>query len=278
MSDQPRQARELLGSRLRDLRKDAGLTGRALAAACGWHLSKISRIEHGHRAPSEADIRLWCRHCGATDQTDDLIATARGIEAMWLEWRRALRAGTRLRQRRSIGLYDKAETVRAYHPTMIWGTVQTAEYATAVLQQVVDFYGIPDDVEAGVSARMERQQYLYRGDRRFHVLLGEQALYTNLAGPTAQRGQLDRLLTVHSLPRLSLGIIPATAPCPIWPGNAFTIFDDHVVMVETYSAELTLNQPHEVSLYAKAFHLLHGSAVYGEDVRRLITKAADKIR
>ncbi|WP_245974636.1 Scr1 family TA system antitoxin-like transcriptional regulator [Thermomonospora umbrina] len=56
---------------------------------------------------------------------------------------------------------------------------------------------------------MERQQYLYRGDRRYNVLLGEQALYTDLGGPDVLRGQLDRLLAVVSLPRLSLGIIPA---------------------------------------------------------------------
>jgi transcriptional regulator with XRE-family HTH domain len=31
------QAREALGARLREIRKDATLSGRALAAAMGWH-------------------------------------------------------------------------------------------------------------------------------------------------------------------------------------------------------------------------------------------------
>jgi hypothetical protein len=56
----------------------------------------------------------------------------------------------------------------------------------------------------------------------------------------------------------------------IWPGNAFIMFD-RMVMVETYSAELTITQPRELALYAKAFALLHRAAVYGSPARDLIT-------
>ncbi|HEX4816717.1 MAG TPA: helix-turn-helix transcriptional regulator, partial [Nonomuraea sp.] len=37
------QAVQALGIRLRDLRRDAGLTGRQLATACGWVPSKVSK-------------------------------------------------------------------------------------------------------------------------------------------------------------------------------------------------------------------------------------------
>lgn len=47
------------------------------------------------------------------------------------------------------------------------------------------------------------------------------ALYTNFGGPEVMKGQLDRLLAVMRLPRLSLGIIPRSAPVGIWPGNSF---------------------------------------------------------
>src|ERR1017187_2219293 len=46
------QARQALGARLGELRQDAGLTGRALAQLCGWHESKVSRIEHARTAPA----------------------------------------------------------------------------------------------------------------------------------------------------------------------------------------------------------------------------------
>jgi transcriptional regulator with XRE-family HTH domain len=273
VSNQAQEARDALGARLRDLRKDAGLTGRALANLAGWQLSKISRIEHGRRNASEEDIRAWCRHCGVEDQIPDLIATVRHIEVMWLEWRRTLRSGTKARQGQSLSLYRKTRVFRVYHPNLVWGTLQTAEYAEVILRQVIDYHEIPDDIDAGIAARMERQQFLYKGDRRFSVILGEQALLTNVGGPDVMRGQLDRLLAVLSLPRLSLGIIPVRAPYDIWPGNSFTIFDDRSVMVETYTAELTVTQPREIALYAKAFASLQRSAVYGQSARDLIGHA-----
>ncbi|MDQ2880003.1 MAG: helix-turn-helix transcriptional regulator [Actinomycetota bacterium] len=273
MSHQAQQAREAFGARLRDLRKDAGLTGRALADLADWQLSKISKIEHGKQNASEEDIRAWCRHSNAEDQVPDLIATVRHIESMWLEWRRTLQTGVKVRQQRSLSLYRKTKVFRVYHPTVVWGTLQTAEYSSAAFRQVVDFFEIPDDIDAGVAARMERQQFLYHGDRRYNVVLGEQALHTNIGGPDVMRGQLDRLLASISLPRLSLGIIPMRSPYHIWPANAFIMFDNRMVMVETYSAELTVTQPRELALYAKAFALLHRSAVYGRPARDLIAKA-----
>ncbi|HEY5986671.1 MAG TPA: helix-turn-helix transcriptional regulator, partial [Streptosporangiaceae bacterium] len=46
-SSSAKQAREALGARLRELRQDAGLSARALAAATGQHFTRVSKIEHG---------------------------------------------------------------------------------------------------------------------------------------------------------------------------------------------------------------------------------------
>jgi transcriptional regulator with XRE-family HTH domain len=54
------QARQQIAGRLREIRLDAGLTKRAVAAEAGWHESKCSRIEHARTPPSDADIRAWC--------------------------------------------------------------------------------------------------------------------------------------------------------------------------------------------------------------------------
>ncbi|MFW5421005.1 helix-turn-helix transcriptional regulator [Nocardiopsis sp. CNT-189] len=274
MSGQAQQARAVLGARLRELRRGAGLTGRALASAAGWQLSKVSKIEHGKQSPTVADVREWCRHCGAEDQLSDLVAAVRHIDSLWMEWRRVLGSGTRRRQRASIGLYEATGHFRVYAPGVVWGTLQTAAYAEALLRRVVDFHQIPDDVEAGVAARMQRQQMLYEGRRRFACLLGEQALYTRIGGAEVMRGQLDRLLAVMSLPRLSLGIVPREGPEGLWPAVGFIMFDERAVMVETYSAELTVTQPTEIAAYARAFERLQAGAVYGRQARELIARAA----
>lgn len=71
------RAREALGLRLRELRRDARLTGRQLAAVHGWHPSKVSKIEGGKQTPSEADIEAWARACGQPELVDELTATLR---------------------------------------------------------------------------------------------------------------------------------------------------------------------------------------------------------
>ncbi|MFG2875671.1 hypothetical protein ACGFYU_11810 [Streptomyces sp. NPDC048337] len=58
-----------------------------------------------------------------------------------------------------------------------------------MLRLVVDFYGTPDDMEAGVAARTARAQYVGQEGRTFHILLGGQALYTNLGGPEVRRSE-----------------------------------------------------------------------------------------
>jgi len=118
------------------------------------------------------------------------------------------------------------------------------------MSRVIEFYDIPDDLQAGVAARMQRQQILYKGRQRFHFILAEQALYTMVGDTSVMTGQLDRLLTVLSLPRASLGIIPASAPYLV-PTNQFIMFDNRAVHVETISAELAITQPREIALYAK---------------------------
>jgi hypothetical protein len=242
--------------------------------ATGWAESKVSRLENGKQNPSEDDIRTWCMKTDRQEHLADLIATVRHIDELWLEWRRQFQTGAEQRQKKALPVYAKTKVFRIWHPTLVWGTLQTAEYAAETFRQVVDYYEIPDDAEAATAKRLERQQYLYRGNRIFNVVLGEQALYTNFGGPEVMKGQLDRLLAVMRLPRLSLGIIPRSASIGIWPGNSFSMFDDKLVLVETYSAEFSLTQPREIELYTKAFALLKQSAVYGTAVRDLILTAS----
>lgn len=81
-SSSAQQALSTLGSRLRELRRDAGLSGRDLARLAGWHSSKVSKIEHGRQAPMDSDIATWCTHCRADDQAPDLIAAMRAVEVI----------------------------------------------------------------------------------------------------------------------------------------------------------------------------------------------------
>ncbi len=259
MSTPVQQAREALGGRLREIRKDAGLTARALAVTMGWHFTKVSKLENGARSPSEEDIRTWCAACGAAGQIPDLIATVRHIEAMYHEYRRQMQAGLKHLQESSVPLYEQTALFRVYDNTVVPGLFTTAEYAAALFRFWIGFMGLADDVDAAVEARMERQRVLYTGERRFHVVLEEQVLRTRVGDADVMAGQLDRLLAVMSLPRVRIGIIPATGERHSLTQGSFWMFDDSRVRIETVSA--------------RVFEMLQQSAVYGREARLLVGRA-----
>ncbi len=81
-------ARQRLGSKLRELRLGAGLTGRAFAAAASCQASKVSQIEKGVRPASVADVRLWCRVCGASaQQQEELLTEQAAVAQLWIAFR-----------------------------------------------------------------------------------------------------------------------------------------------------------------------------------------------
>ncbi len=270
------QAREVLGLRLRDLRRDAGLTGRQLADMASWNGSKVSKIEHGKQTPSEDDIRVWCRHTDAPDHVSELIAAVRHIEAMYMEWRRVLAVGTRRRQALSQSLESGSRLLRWFEPVLVPGILHTAEYATAVMRRVIDFYQIPDDLDAGVAARLQRQHVLYERGHTFRFIMGRQALSTLVGDADVMAGQLDRILAVMSLPGVSVGILPAGAEYRV-PTNQFIIYDERLVHVESISAELAINQPREIALYVRAFEELTRQAAFGRDAAALIAQALGEV-
>ncbi|GGU94653.1 transcriptional regulator [Streptomyces albospinus] len=277
-SSSVQQAREALGKRLREIRKDSGLTARELAARAGWHESKCSRIENGRTAPSDDDLRVWTLRCGAEEQTADLIATARNIDGAYIEWRRMERSGLRRAQESVLPLWDRTRHFRAYSSWLIPGPLQTRAYIEALLRAIRDRHDLPDDLDEAVQVRVDKQRILQEGPRRFAVLLEESVLRHGIGGSTTMAGQLGHLLSVATLPNVSLGVIPLGADrTALWPVEDFWIFDHAQVNVELVSAFLTITQPHEISMYARTFAGLADLAVYGAQARALITAAIGSI-
>lgn len=275
-SSSANQARQDLGTRLREVRLDAGLTARDLGRLMGRHHSKISRIEHGAALPSFEDIRAWCGHCGAHGEADDLIATAKAVETLWIEWRRLERTGLRKAQEQVLPLYESTRLFRVYAPNLLPGIIQTKDYTHIVLSGFMRRRRLPDDVEAATEVRMKRQRVLNDGGHRFAFLVEESALYNGIGGPDVMAPQLAHLIAVACLPNVSLGIIPNGSRREVaWPTELFWIFDSTQVNVELISGHLTITQPREIVMYEQVFAELSTVAVFGPSARALITKAVD---
>ncbi|MFE7545564.1 helix-turn-helix domain-containing protein [Streptomyces platensis] len=277
-SSSAQQARQALARRLADLCRDAGLTGLDLAERCGWSRSKSSRIMNAKTPPSADDIRAWCRACEAEEQTEDLIASLRNAEGMWVNWRRMERAGLRQAQEARLPLYQKTRRFRSYSSWLVPGMIQTQPYTTAALQAIQRRRGLVDDVADAVAARIRRQRVLCEGDRRFAFLIEESVLRAGIGGAEVMSGQLGHLVSVASLPHVSLGVVPMTPDRERWPTEGFWIYDAAQVNVELISGYLTITQPSEVAMYAETFAELAALAVYGPAARALIASAMNALR
>lgn len=277
-SSSAREAQRALGARLREIRRDAGLSGRALAAATRQHFTRVSKIEHGVQPPTDKDIRDWCRACDAEEQVPDLIATARVVESAYLEFRRQARAGMkRVVGAHTLALYERTSQFRIYEHNVIPGLFQTAAYCAAMLSFWIGFLETPADLDAAVAARMERQKVIFEAGKRFVVVLEEQALRTWFGTAEVQAGQLGRLLEMMSVPTVSLGIVPLMTERTGVASAGFWVFDDSLVALETPTASIEVTRPQEVELYARMFEHLRGAAVFGAAARGLIIRALGEL-
>jgi Domain of unknown function (DUF5753)/Helix-turn-helix domain len=272
-SSSVQRARQQLADRLRDLRLDAGLNGKTLSGAAGWHPAKTTRIEGAKQAPSEDDIRIWCRVCHAEREAPDLIAASRAADSMYVEWRRVQPSGLRHTQEARVPLYERTRVFKAYCPSVIPGWLQTPAYATALLSAISAFHGAPDDTEEAVAARVGRNRVLRDGNHRFSLLIEETVLRYRIGAPDVMGAQLRSLLEVMELPWVAFGVIPAAAQRDMWPLEQFTVFDDNRVHVELLSAQVTVTVPSEIILYVRAYERLARLAAYGQAAVALIADA-----
>jgi transcriptional regulator with XRE-family HTH domain len=267
------RAREALGLRLRELRRDARLSGRQLAVVHGWHPSKISKIEGGKQTPSESDIEAWTRACGQPELAAEFVASLRTLEGQYVEFRRMFRAGQRATQEAIAEIEGESESIRNFESVFVPGLLQTPEYARYRLAESLEDIGAADDVDEAVAARMQRQQILYRTGKRFHFVITEAVLRYRLCPPEVLAGQLDRLVALSTLTTIRFGVLPFERQLPVAPAHGFYVYDERVAQVEHLTAELKLTQPSEVTAYVRFFDRLAEAARYGAEARILITRA-----
>jgi transcriptional regulator with XRE-family HTH domain len=271
------QARTALGRRLRELRQQAGFSGKELAESLSWAGSKVSKIENGKQTPTDDDIRVWAGVTNAEDQTEALLAALHNLELQHAEWQRVLKAGMKNHQATLSQIDEKTKLYRGFENTVVPGLLQTPEFARARFAQVVMVHQVPNDINEAVKARMRRQEMLYRPDKRFHFVITEAVLRYRLVSPDIMLGQLDRLMAISSMRNIRLGVIGFEARYVTDPRHGFWLLDNDLVRVETYSAELNLRQPQEIELYRGIFERLASVASYGTAARAIISRVMDEL-
>lgn len=265
-------ARTALGARLKEMRAEAGLSGKQVAAALGWLPSKVSKLEHGKQTPTEEDLRAWAATVGQPAAANELTNRLRALETHYASWKRQMSAGIRARQ--EAWGFDEASSTRllCFESACVPGLLQTPEYARHMFLRLNEVFHNPGTIDDGVRARMRRQQILYDPGRTFHFLIWEAALHVPLCPPEVMAGQLDRLVGAVGLNAIRVGIVPLGGPISIAPSHGFWVYDERLVKVETIAAELRITEQSEVGIYLDVWRRLEQAAVHGPAAHRLLAR------
>lgn len=269
--------RRRLAAELKRLREAAGLTQRELASLLGVSQPKIAHLESAQRSARPEDVAAWGRAVGGSPaQLAELVARAERAQAEVVNWRRELQAvgGLAGVQREVADLERRATTVRIYHPLLIPGLLQTAEYARQVFLQSEQHA----DVGEAVRTRLDRQRILFEPGKRFEFVLHVGALRWRVGSTPVQAAQLDRIRQVATLSNVSLGIIPMDVQANVWRDHGLYMVDDvadadALVIVELLGRNVSFSDPAIIDTYREAFRRLQAVAATGREANAILDRA-----
>ncbi|WP_369176337.1 helix-turn-helix domain-containing protein [Streptomyces mutabilis] len=170
----------------------------------------------------------------------------------------------------------KAAYISTYQAQLVYGLLQTEEYARAVLAT-----GMPDDLENLLAARMERQRILERKQPPLTwVVLDEAVLHRPIGGREVMRRQLERLLEFAGHRWMHVQVLPNEAGAHASLAGSFNFlrFDDNPDIVYTediISGHMTAN-PETIREAALRYARLQAAALSVEDSAELITRVMEE--
>jgi hypothetical protein len=193
----------LLGEELQQLRSDLGL--REAARLIGISHSTLARYEMGGRAPSPKQLAKILDAYKVDDpHREQLLAMIRRDAPARLV---SGVPSTGLHLAQLIGFERAATRITDVSPLMIPGLLQTRSYAQVVLSKV-------PDTDRRVRMRMERAEIITRPEQpvQLRAIIHQEALTSRIAPPEVMGDQLRHLLTMTTLPNVTIQVVPDSAP------------------------------------------------------------------
>lgn len=271
------RARAALIEALWQARRDAGLTGAALAEriGAGWGQPKVSKIESGRQLPSKADIEAWA---AATSVPVEQLLDVHGRAAHeYQTFRDAYGTeGGADAQQDGYGAAERASSVViGFQPIIVHGLLQTPDYAQHLLRLPggpADHGATSDEIDRMVAARMRRAAILYEPGREVTILIGEAALYNQVGGKEVMQSQRDHIARLATTAKhATVGIVPF---------NKFPVLIEHgwdlrekIVTLETTAGDLEIADPTEVAQYERWSQVLLAAAAVRAQAARLCQSA-----
>lgn len=280
-ADQPSPAARHLGQQLKELRMRAGLDQAALARELGLGAqSQVSRFENAQRLPPVPLVRDWARlsasHTGTAVDDEGLIELRFQAGGERRSWNRVHNKGIAADQGALGKVERRASELRVFQSSVIPGQLQTAHYARRLLELATT--KSPEEIAAGVQARLDRQAILYDPPTDgCHFLITEAALRWRPIGDPRPllTAQLDRLLALLDLPGIDIGLLTWDDPQPATHRHPFVLYrlpddEDDMVIIETVDGENVVRDTDLIQLYLTRYDTLRSAARTGDQAREVL--------
>ncbi|MFD9907034.1 helix-turn-helix domain-containing protein [Streptomyces sp. NPDC059063] len=266
-----------LGLQLRQLRETYGLTRKQ--AVQGLRISEASllRIENGDlNFRNVGDLRKLLAKCEVTDEDiiEKLVDLNResGRQDWLTQFRGLMPAGLP----GFVGLEPEARSMRAYHPTLVYGLLQTERYARALLELHKPIEETTSEfVRTSLEVRMRRQEVLTRENPvKLRAILGEAALRYPVGGADVMREQYEKLADLSSWEHITIQVLPFRNGYRSTSDFAILDLGDRLparVQIDSaWGATHTSDKRREVDRFIRRFDAMAASALPPEDTPQFL--------
>ncbi|MCM1950140.1 helix-turn-helix domain-containing protein [Streptomyces sp. G2] len=251
------------GAELRRLREGAGLNQVQLGAIVFCTASLVGQIETAKKVPT----REFSERIDAALMTGGFFTRLVGL---------VLRSQLPSWFQEYAEMEAKAAYISTYQCQLVYGLLQTPEYARAVLS--IDYTDRLDEMLAG---RLERQRILQRDHPPvLWVVLDEAVLYREVGGREVMRAQLAHLLSFASEPWVQLQMLPFKVGEHAGVVGTFTLLrfdkDPDLFYSESYdSGHMTAN-PQVIRERSVGYSRLQAAALSVEESTELIARVMEE--
>ncbi|WP_329434748.1 MULTISPECIES: helix-turn-helix transcriptional regulator [unclassified Streptomyces] len=251
------------GYELRRRREDAGLTLGQLGDCIFCTGSLVGQIECAKKVPT----RDFSERADAALGTEGFFSGLVGLvlRSQLPHWFQAY-----------AEMEARAAYISTYQVQLVYGLLQTPEYARAVLRA-----GWADKLDEAVAARLERQRVLERDvPPLLWVVLDEGVLHRPFGERETMRKQLAHLLHFRDRREVRVQVLPFDAGQHPGTVGSFTVLrfdgDPDITYCENYAAGYMTANPKTVKDCSHRYDHLQAAALSVEDSAALIARVMEE--
>jgi transcriptional regulator with XRE-family HTH domain len=278
LAGSPTVRRRELGSLLRALRNERGLTVDQVAAELLCSPSKVSRMETGHRGATARDIRDLCRIYGVTDPAQQAHLTRLAAEGKQQGWWQSFELDYFAT---FVGLEEAATATKNFQSTAVPGLLQIPDYARAMHKSNVP--EIPAErIDQLIQVRLTRQRSLTKDPPlQLWSIIDEAVLRRLVGGYRVMRDQVRHLANAAQRSNVTIQIIPFSVGAHPAMESTFDILEfsgvtPSVVYVEGLVGHMYLERLSDLQRYEQVFDHLRQMALSPQDSIELLAETAEQ--